>query len=133
MAVENLRTYIKIYYGDDENCDIYNDELELNRLKNEVIQKAAEVDAESVDFIKLSERITELKKSIAHKQKLQSGCNDNKNRSSDVTNLLNTLKNQPIEYDDYLVRKIVEQIYVISKHELKIVFKGGIEVSVDMD
>lgn len=132
IAVENLKIHIKMYYGSSDEYSTYEDELELNKLKEEVIQKAMSNDAGSDEFIWLSEKINELKKQIEDKRKNQIKFSCNKGRANEVINILDTLKNHPIEYDDNLVRLLVDCIKVISKKELVVIFKGGVEVNVDM-
>ena len=36
------------------------------------------------------------------------------------------------QYDDVLVRKIVEYVKVLSKEEISVTFKGGYEVKIDL-
>lgn len=52
---------------------------------------------------------------------------------NEVLTVLNTLKNHPIEYDDAAARQLIDCIKVMSKNELLIIFKGGIEKEVSME
>lgn len=38
------------------------------------------------------------------------------------------MQNHPMEYDDEIVRQILECVVVESKNEIKVVFVGGLEV-----
>lgn len=52
---------------------------------------------------------------------------------NEVLNTLDALKNHPIEYDDKAVRLLIDCIKVLSKNELLVIFKGGIEKTVTME
>ena len=55
------------------------------------------------------------------------------NDVNEVLGTLDVLKNHPIDYDDSVTRKLVECIKVVSKNELLVIFKGGIEKTVRME
>ena len=56
-----------------------------------------------------------------------------KTRLDDIFTILDGLKNHPMEYDDRIVRQIVECIVVESKEQVKIVFVGGLEVLQELE
>ena len=56
-----------------------------------------------------------------------------KTRLDDKYTILDGLKNHPMEYDDRIVRQIVECIVVESKEQVKIVFVGGLEVLQELE
>ena len=49
-------------------------------------------------------------------------------RIAEITELLDGIKNRTMEYDDRLVRQIIEAIIVESKEKIKIIFIGGYEI-----
>ena len=51
-----------------------------------------------------------------------------KSRLDDIFTILDGIRNRPIEYDDRLVRQIIECVVVESKERIKVVFKGGHEI-----
>ena len=54
-----------------------------------------------------------------------------KNKQSciaEITELLDGIKNRTMEYDDRLVRQIIEAIIVESKEKIKVIFIGGYEI-----
>lgn len=51
-----------------------------------------------------------------------------KSRLDEIYMIIDGLKNHPMEYDDRLVRQIIECVVVESKEQVKIVFIGGLEV-----
>ncbi len=51
-----------------------------------------------------------------------------KTRLDEIYTILDGLKNHPMEYDDRLVRQIIECVVVESKEQIKVVFIGGLEI-----
>lgn len=109
------------------------DELRLNQLIAEVMNRAKQIDAASDEFLALSQEIAETKKRIAEKKAQQMTAHANEARMNEVLGTLDALKNHPIDYDDIIARKLIDCIKVMSKSELLIVFKGGIEKTVSME
>lgn len=52
-----------------------------------------------------------------------------KTRLDEIYAILDGLKNHPMEYDDKLVRQIIECVVVESKEQIKVVFIGGLEIT----
>ena len=55
-----------------------------------------------------------------------------KSRLDDIYDILDALQNHPMEYDDYLVRQLLECVVVESKERIRVVFVGGLEVEQGM-
>ncbi|RHO45756.1 hypothetical protein DW115_10150, partial [Clostridium sp. AM09-51] len=49
-------------------------------------------------------------------------------RLDEIFTILDGLQNHPMEYDDTLVRQIIECVVVDSKEKIKVVFIGGTEI-----
>ena len=49
---------------------------------------------------------------------------------NEVINIVDSMKNTTIKYDDKITRKLIDCIKVMSKNELLIIFKGGIQKTV---
>lgn len=47
----------------------------------------------------------------------------------EIFTILDGIKNRPMEYDDRLVRQIIECVVVESKERIKVVFVGGLEIT----
>ena len=122
-----------MYYGSGDDTDTAADELKLNALIEEVMKKAAESESDSQEFIALSAEIAETKKRIAEKKARKIESFANESRMNEVLNTLDALKNHPIEYDDRSVRLLIDCVKVLSKNELLVIFKGGIEKTVTME
>ena len=50
-----------------------------------------------------------------------------KSRLDDIYTILDGIKNRPIEYDDQIVRQLLECIVVDSKEQVTVIFKGGLK------
>lgn len=50
----------------------------------------------------------------------------------EMTAVMNGLKNHPLEYNNIVVRQLIECIKVISKNTLHIYFKDGMKIEVKM-
>ena len=51
-----------------------------------------------------------------------------KSRLDQIFTILDGMQNHPMEYDDQIVRQIIENVVVESKDEISVVFIGGLEV-----
>ncbi len=51
-----------------------------------------------------------------------------KSRLDEICTIMDGLKNRPMEYDDQLIRQILECVVVENKNRIKVVFVGGLEV-----
>ena len=50
-----------------------------------------------------------------------------KSRLDDIYTILDGIKNRPMEYDDQIVRQLLECVVVDSKEQITIIFKGGLK------
>lgn len=50
-----------------------------------------------------------------------------KSRLEDIYTILDGIQNRPMEYDDQIVRQLIDCVVVLSKDEIKVVFTGGME------
>ena len=55
-----------------------------------------------------------------------------KSRLDEIYVILDGLQNHPMEYDDKLVRQIIECVVVESKEKIKVVFIGGTEIEMTL-
>ena len=55
-----------------------------------------------------------------------------KSRLDEIYTILDGLQNHPMEYNDKLVRQIIECIVVESKEKIKVVFIGGTEIEITL-
>ena len=50
-----------------------------------------------------------------------------KSRLDDIYTILDGIKNRPMEYDDLIVRQLLECVVVDSKEQITVIFKGGLK------
>ena len=50
-----------------------------------------------------------------------------KSRLDDIDTIMDGIKNRPMEYDDQIVRQLLECIVVDSKEQVTVIFKGGLK------
>lgn len=56
-----------------------------------------------------------------------------KSRLDEIYTILDGLKNHPLNYDDQIIRQILECVIVESKKQIKVVFISGTEVIQPLD
>lgn len=136
--VEVLKT-LKIHIGmgltdevtEDKTLDI---QIRIAEIAAEFQKMLKAVSADNADGID-EERITELmnekqrltvqlEQYAAMRQKRESA----KSRLDEIFTILDGLQNHPMEYDDKLVRQLLECVVVESKEKIKVVFIGGTEI-----
>ena len=132
-ALKNLQLHIRMFYGATDENSTANDEMRLEQLKSMVMEMAGKDDAAGEDFIALSKEIAEVKQVIAEKKSRQTAAGADESRMGEVLGALNALKNHPIDFDDIAARQLIDCIKVLSKTELLVIFKGGIEKTVAME
>jgi copper homeostasis protein CutC len=117
----------------------------------EIEKRLREIDDARSDYISLIASGTmdeetmdeQFQKMYAEEQKLNSRLkvlkennNIDKNKRTRITKALQDIDNSSCElaeYNDILVRKLIECIKVNSKTEITIIFKGGIETTVEVE
>ena len=55
-----------------------------------------------------------------------------KSRLEELYDVIDSLKNHPLTYDNQLVRQLLEGVIVESQEEIRVVFIGGLEVTEEM-
>ena len=53
---------------------------------------------------------------------------ESESKLNEISHITQILKNQPLEFDDTLIRQILECVVVQSKEQIRIIFKDGTEV-----
>lgn len=75
----------------------------------------------------LTEKI-QLKKQLEEIETLKLNKQLAMSRLDEIYSVIDLLRNHPLTYDDQIVREILECVVVKSKDRIKVVFKGGIEI-----
>ena len=71
---------------------------------------------------------TELQKQLDQLQEIQQKRINTRHRLDDIYTILDGLKNRPMEYDDQMVRQILECVTVDSKEQITVIFIGGLKI-----
>ena len=97
-----------------------------------MVQSVSTQTADSFDDCRATALINEknkllgqLEQIIASKQRRENA----KSRLDEIFEILDGLKNHPMEFDNQLLRQILECVIIESKEQIKVVFIGGLEVT----
>ncbi len=96
----------------------------LKAISSEAIESFDEKKAEVLlkEKSDLQERLSQIAETEQQRENTES-------RLDDIYTILDGLKNRPMQYDDKIVRQIIECVVVESKDEIKVIFIGGLEVT----
>ena len=102
---------------------------ELNKkmldLVNESVRNGGDIETHEEEFKELSAEIDQLKKRIQALEESESSDIDRERRLSQLQNIIVYRKQHCDEYDDSIVRQMIECIKIYSNGELQIIFGGG--------
>ena len=140
--IEVLKT-LKIHIGmgltdevtEDKTLDIQIRIAEINAEFQKMLKAVSADNADGIDEERITELMNEkqrltvqLEQYAAMRQKRESA----KSRLDEIYTILDGLQNHPMEYNDKLVRQIIECIVVESKEKIKVVFIGGTEIEMTL-
>ena len=140
--IEVLKT-LKIHIGmgltdevtEDKTLDIQIRIAEIDAEFQKMLKAVSADNADSIDEERITELMNEkqrltvqLEQYAAMRQKRESA----KSRLDEIYTILDGLQNHPMEYDDKLVRQIIECVVVESKEKIKVVFIGGTEIEMTL-
>ena len=138
--IEVLKT-LKIHIGmgltdevtEDKTLDIQIRIAEIDAEFQKMLKAVSANNADGIDEERITELMNEkqrltvqLEQYAAMRQKRESA----KSRLDEIFTILDGLQNHPMEYDDKLVRQIIECVVVESKEKIKVVFIGGTEIEI---
>ena len=116
---------------EDDSLDIQLRLAAVEKEINELFNTISVDTIESFDEGKAEELLSEKNKLQAELDRIAELNQKDKNKQSriaEITELLDGIKNRTMEYDDRLVRQIIEAIIVESKEKIKVIFIGGYEI-----
>lgn len=95
----------------------------LNSVSSDTVETFDEAKAATLlrEKNELQEKLTQIANEEQHR-------NNAKSRIEGIYSILDGLSNHPMEYNDQIVRQILECVIVESKEQIKVVFAGGLEV-----
>lgn len=139
QLLKNLKSHIERGINDavreDDSLDIQLRLAAVEKEINELFNTISVDTIESFDEKKAEELLSEKNKLQAESDRLAELNQKDKNKQSriaEIMELLDGIKNRTMEYDDRLVRQIIEAIIVESKEKIKVIFIGGYEIEQGM-
>lgn len=131
-AIENLKLHVSMYFGKDDENSTVEDESRVKELI-QAITKAASSGEYSAEMQSMVDELNSIKSVIAKKKAKQTSAEKSAGRLDEILEAVDSLKNQPIEFDNQAIRKLIDCIKVLSKNEILIIFKGGIERTINLN
>lgn len=139
-ALEKLKQHIRIGLSGEETEDKTIDiQIEIARLDKEYADLLNRItsDMENAETLE-----SQLEKIIIKKHALQSELlqyeksnskkTNTKSRLDEIFQIIEGLKNHPMEFNDVIIRQIIDCVIVESKKKIKVVFVGGYEVEQEL-
>ena len=120
--------------GENEEDNILDIQVKIAEIDAEFKRMLDCVSAETIEAFddekatRLMNEKSELQQQLAHYDSLQQQRENTKSRLDDICTILDGLKNRPMEYDNQIVRQLLECVVLESKEKIKIIFSGGMEV-----
>ena len=139
QLLKTLKSHIERGINDavreDDSLDIQLRLAAVEKEINELFNTISVDTIESFDEKKVEELLSEKNKLQAELDRLAELNRKDKNkkkRIDEIMELLDGIKNRTMEYDDRLVRQIIEAVIVESKEKIKVIFIGGYEIEQGM-
>ena len=80
----------------------------------------------------LMDEKSDLQRQLAEIAETKQKRENTESRLDEIFTAIEGLKNRPMEYDDQIVRQIIECVVVESKDRIKVIFIGGLEVTEEL-
>lgn len=136
--VDRIRSHIELYKSSQDTSSILAKQERLKAIQ-EHINQLTDMDSEAAqngnfdtEFENLYAEMYAIKDELdeieRHKSKIKTGTDS----IEEMTAVMRGLKNHPVEYNDLVVRQLIECIKVISKDTLHIYFKDGTRIEAKM-
>ncbi|WP_255202598.1 hypothetical protein [Acutalibacter muris] len=116
---------------EDNSLDIQIRIAEIDAEFKAMLQAIATDTVEDFDEQRATELMAEksnLEQQLTQYANVQQERENSQSRLDEIFTILEGLENHPIEYDDRLVRQVLECVVVESKEKIKVIFAGGLEV-----
>ena len=105
---------------------------EIDAEFNAMLNAISSDDIDKFDEQRASELLNEknsIQSQLAEISESQQKRESTESRLNEIYTILDGLKNHPMEYDDQIVRQIIECVIVESKEQIRVIFAGGLEVT----
>ncbi len=132
--VDRICRHIEIYQNSQDTSSILAKQERLKTIQ-ERINKLTDMDSEAAQngdfdaqFESLYAEMYAIKDELEKIEKSKSKIETAADCAEEMTEVMKCLKNHPVEYNDLVVRQLIECIKIISKDILHIYFKDGIKI-----
>lgn len=136
--VDRICRHIKMYQHSQDTSGILAKQERLKTVQ-EHINQLTDMDSEAAQngdfdtqFESLYAEMYAIKDELDEFEKSKSKIETTADSIEEITAIMQGLKNHPVEYNDLVVRQLIECIKVMSKDTLHIYFKDGIKIEVKM-
>ncbi len=136
--VARIRRHIEIYQNSQDTNSILAKQERLKTIQ-EHINQLTDMDSEAAQngdfdtqFESLYTEMYAIKDELDEIEKNKSKIETTADSIEEMTAIMQGLKNHPVEYNDLVVRQLIECIKVMSKYTLHIYFKDGIKIETQM-
>ena len=136
--VDRIRRHIELYKNNQDTSGILAKQERLKTIQ-EHINQLTDMDSEAVQngdfdtqFESLYAEMYAIKDELDEIEKSKSKVETETDFIEEMTMVMQGLKNHPVEYNDLVVRQLIECIKVMSKDTLHIYFKDGIKLETQM-
>lgn len=129
----NICQGMEILDENDEEYKIKNRLEELRAERELLVETSAtsgNMEMYDAQFRMIADEIQKLNTQLCEFESQIASANTNISILDDVIKVAEKLGNQPIEYDDAVVRQVVEMVRVIDSEKIEIIFVGGVKVEV---
>lgn len=117
---------------EDKSLDIQIRIAEIDTEFKAMVQSVSAQTADSFDDCRATALINEKNKLLGQLEQISASKQRRENAKSrldEIFEILDGLKNHPMEFDNQLLRQILECVIIESKEQIKVVFIGGLEVT----
>lgn len=124
--------------GGSDEIDLLNRRIDaLNKkmldMVNEAIQSGIDIESNEDEFKEISEGIDQLKRRISAIQESQVGDSSLEERLAQIQSIIDQREQNKDQYDDSIVRQMIECIKVHKDGKITVIFGGGYEVEEHLD
>lgn len=132
--VDRICRHIEIYQNSQDTSSILAKQERLKTIQ-ERINKLTDMDSEAAQngdfdaqFESLYAEMYDIKDELEKIEKSKSKIETAADCTEEMTEVMKCLKNHPVEYNELVVRQLIECIKVMSKDTLHIYFKDGVKI-----
>lgn len=136
--INRIRSHIEQYQSNQDMGDIHQKQERLKAIQDRIDQ-LTNMDSEAVQngvfdaqFESLYTEKYAIKDELAQMEKRQSSLEKATDSIEEMTTIMEGLKNHPVEYNDLVVRQLIECIKIMSVELIYIYFKDGTKIEVSL-